>query len=129
MSRRFPDAVSNVGNHLARVAGSYLHSVTTDDWASCKVCALPINPAYLPPHVVVIDDSWVSGASAQSVAVALKQAGVEQVSILSVARVLSPHWAPNLPFLRSALPQLPYDWTICPWTLGDCPWERLQNTR
>lgn len=30
----------------------------------------------LPAHVLVIDDSWVSGASAQSVASSIKQAGV-----------------------------------------------------
>lgn len=75
----------------------------------------------LPPHVVVIDDAWVSGASAQSLAVTLKQAGVSEVSILSVARVLSPHWDENRPFIKDVLPTLPYDWMICPWTLGDCP--------
>ncbi len=75
----------------------------------------------LPSHVVVIDDAWVSGSSSQSLASALKQAGATQVSILTVARVLSPNWAPNRPFLRTVLPTLPYDWTICPWTPGDCP--------
>lgn len=250
MRRRFPYRVSNVGNDLVRVAGSYLHSVTIGDWLACEFCALPIDAAYtvcvqchrrsrspvadragflvyadepssqtywvmrgyketrtraafepivqallavglrghfacatklagtgnhgwavvpstkgrtvfvdlvrglttspsseirvspigrqpdrvlnpaswviestpsLPEHVVVIDDSWVSGASSQSLAVTLKQAGVHQVSILSVARILSPRWEPNRPFLKNVLPTLPYDWTICPWTLGVCP--------
>lgn len=252
MTRRFPDRVSNVGNDLIRVAGSYLHSVTTGGWTACEVCALPIEANYtvcvqcqshrrsglpvaeragflvyadepssqtyrvmrgyketrtriafepvvqallavglrghfvcatqlagtedygwavvpstrgrtvlvdlvrgltkapaseirvrlvgaepdrvlspdswqieartsLPEHVVIIDDSWVSGASAQSLAVTLKQAGVDQVSMLSIARVLSPHWAPNRPFLKGVLPTLRYDWTICPWTRGACP--------
>jgi len=75
----------------------------------------------LPGHVVVIDDAWVSGASSQSLAVTLKQVGVSRVSILSVARVLSPSWDPNKPFIKDVLPSLPYDWTICPWTLGECP--------
>lgn len=44
----------------------------------------------LPEHVMVIDDSWVTGASAQSLATQ------------------------------------PYDWTICPWTGGECP-EPLGN--
>lgn len=76
---------------------------------------------FLPRHVVVIDDAWVSGASSQSLALAMKQAGVQEVSILSVARVLSPTWTPNTHFLRSVLPRLPYDWTVCPWTGATCP--------
>lgn len=75
----------------------------------------------LPHHVVVIDDAWVTGASSQSLAAALTRAGVQQVSILAVARVLSPRWGPNGPFLKSVLPTLAYDWTICPWTRGACP--------
>jgi predicted amidophosphoribosyltransferase len=252
VSRKFPERVSNVGNDLTRVAGSFLRSVTTGGWAACEVCALPIDATYplcvqcqnhrrcnlpvadragflvyadqpasqtyrvmrgyketrtraafapiiqallavglrghfgcatklagtedygwavvpstkgrtvfvdlvrglttspeseipigftppapdrglrpdswtiagsatLPQHVVIIDDAWVSGASSQSLAVTLKRVGVAQVSILSVARVLSPHWDPNKPFLKDALPALQYDWTICPWTRGNCP--------
>lgn len=252
MSRAFPDRVSKVGDDLTRVAGSYLHSVTTGDWSACRVCALPIEPRFslcvqcqihheselpvadrtgflvyadepasqtyrmmrgykeprtriafesivqallavalrghfrcatklaetgndgwsvvpstkgrtafvdlvrglarspeseipisftppapnrnlrpeawslpertpLPEHVVVIDDAWVTGANSQSLAVRLKQAGAAQVSILTIARVLSPRWEPNTRFLREALPSLPYDWTICPWTRGNCP--------
>ena len=251
MTRQFPARVADVGDDLIRVAGSYLHSVTTGDWEACEVCALPLdgyslcpqclahrradlpladrtgflvyadepisqtyrvmrgykeprtratfepivqallavglrghfecatklsgttdigwavvpstkgrtvfvdlvrslskspaseievslvgprpdrtlNPSSwaiqpgstLPAHVVVIEDAWVSGASSQSLAVTLKQAGVSQVSILSVARVLSPRWDPNKPFLRDVLPALPYDWKICPWTRAACP--------
>ena len=251
MTRRFPDRVTDVGDDLTRVAGSFLRSVSTGEWTACAVCALPVDgysmcpqcvshrrtglpladragflvyadepssqtyrmmrgykeprtretfepiieallavglrghftcanelagtedsgwavvpstrgrtvlvdlvrgltkapeseihvslvgpkpdrvltPASWaltkgkppPRHAVIIDDSWVSGASGQSLAVTLKQAGVSDVSILSVARVLSPHWEPNKLFLNEVLPGLPYDWTICPWTLGDCP--------
>lgn len=46
MTRQFPHRVSNVGNNLARVAGSYLHSVTAGDWSACEVCALPIDAVY-----------------------------------------------------------------------------------
>lgn len=75
----------------------------------------------LPGHVVVIEDAWVTGASSQSLGATLRHAGVPQVSILSVARVLSPKWTPNTAFLRDVLPSLPYDWTICPWTRTACP--------
>lgn len=75
----------------------------------------------MPAHVVVIDDAWVTGASSQSLAVALKHAGVREVSILAVARVLSPHWGPNRAFRRDVLPTLAYDWRTCPWTRVACP--------
>lgn len=75
----------------------------------------------LPAHVMVIDDSWVTGSSAQSLACSLKQAGVRQVSILNAARVLSPDWEPNKAFIKDVLPGLPYDWVVCPWTRGECP--------
>lgn len=75
----------------------------------------------LPAHVLVIDDSWVTGSSAQSLAAALKTAGVQQVSIMSIARVLSPDWEPNKSFIKDVLPRLPYDWQVCPWTGGPCP--------
>lgn len=74
-----------------------------------------------PEHIVVVDDSWATGASAQSVAVALRQSGIRHVSVLSVARILSPEWNENRPFVRSVLPGLRYRWQICPWTRGECP--------
>ena len=43
MTRTFPDRVTNVGNDLTRVAGSFLHSVVTGDWAACGFCALPVD--------------------------------------------------------------------------------------
>ena len=63
----------------------------------------------LPAHVMVIDDSWVTGSSA------LKTAGVQQVSIMNVARVLSPAWDPNKSFIKDVLPGLLYDWRVCSW--------------
>ena len=50
MTRQFPDRVSNVGNDLTRVAGSYLHSVTAGDWTACEVCALPVDGYSLCPQ-------------------------------------------------------------------------------
>lgn len=40
--------------------------------------------------VVVIDDTWVSGASAQSAAVALKAAGASRVAIVVIGRHINP---------------------------------------
>jgi len=73
-------------------------------------------------HVLVVDDSWVTGASSQSVASALKSKGAEQVSILTVARVLKPTLPEIKKFVDHDLPRLTYDWRRCPWTFsGECP--------
>lgn len=73
-----------------------------------------------PEHVIVFDDSWVTGANAQSVAGALKRAGVQQVSVMVVARVLNPKYPATKQFLEST-PRREFDPTICPWTGFDCP--------
>lgn len=73
-------------------------------------------------HALVIDDSWVTGASTQSVASALKNAGFEQVSILAVARVLKTNHSDVKAFTNQQLPRLKFDWRLCPWTSsGYCP--------
>jgi len=72
-------------------------------------------------HVVLVDDSWVTGAHAQAVAAALKSAGAHQVSIFTVARVLRPDWSANAKFIRERLPGMSFDWRRCPWTAADCP--------
>jgi len=74
----------------------------------------------VPDHVLVIDDSWVSGGHAQSVASALKCSGVADVSIFTVARVLDPQWSPTAVFIKERLRGV-FDPCICPWTGGDCP--------
>lgn len=43
-------------------------------------------------HVLLIEDTWVTGASAQSAAVALHRSGAEQVTLLCVARMLKEQW-------------------------------------
>jgi len=66
-------------------------------------------------HVLLIDDSWVTGSSAQSAAAALKLAGAGQVSTLIVARILDPAgWPPTRRYLNST-PDAIYDPQVCPW--------------
>jgi hypothetical protein len=55
------------------------------------------------------------------VACALKSAGVQQVSIFTVARVLDPRWSANEAFIKTRFAGAGFDWTRCPWTGGDCP--------
>lgn len=78
------------------------------------------SPPPYPPHVVLVDDSWVRGGHAQSAAAALKLVGVEDVSIFTVARVLDPAWGPNPRFIAQRL-IAPFDPATCPWTGGACP--------
>lgn len=72
-------------------------------------------------HVVLIDDSWVTGGSAQSAAIAVRRAGAGSVSILALARVLNPGFGPTSAFLRSSWARQDFDYRICPWTNGQCP--------
>lgn len=72
-------------------------------------------------HVTLIDDSWVTGGRAQSIAASLRNAGAGSVSILTVARVLNPTFGPNPPFIRKRLLRADFDPLVCPWTGAACP--------
>lgn len=72
-------------------------------------------------HVLVIDDSWVTGGSAQSTAIAARQAGAESVSILAIARILRPDFTTTAEFLKQGRLADDFDPWICPWTGADCP--------
>lgn len=73
-------------------------------------------------HVLIIDDTWTSGAHAQSAAVVVRAAGAAQVSVLILARWLKPD--PQYPvterFMRERLTR-DYDPMTCPWTGAACP--------
>lgn len=98
-----------------RFAGtSSVRALRPDLWAIDNAVALP-------QHVVVVDDSWVTGSNAQGLAAALKGVGVPKVSILVVARVMRPEYGPNTDFIRTRLARDPFDWRRCPWTGSDCP--------
>lgn len=71
-------------------------------------------------HVLVVDDTWVSGDKPQSAALALRAAGARTVTLLLVARWLS--WNHNEQHKRliSSLKE-PYDARQCPVTGDACP--------
>jgi predicted amidophosphoribosyltransferase len=62
--------------------------------------------------VLLIDDTWTTGASAHSAAAALKAAGAGTVAALVIGRHVNREWGRNDRRLRS-LPT-PYDWDLCP---------------
>ena len=59
-----------------------------------------------------MEDSWVSGASAQSAAAALKQAGAGRVAIVVAGRHLNPA-DPRTAALAARLTSAPYDPSVC----------------
>lgn len=71
-------------------------------------------------HVLVIDDTWTTGAHAQSAALAVRGAGAGQVSVLNVARYLKPGYSITGQFLRRH-PRRDFDAKGCCWTGGLCP--------
>jgi predicted amidophosphoribosyltransferase len=76
----------------------------------------------LPPdaHVLLLDDTWVSGGHAQSAAMALHKAGAARVSLLVIARWMTRDTRIGTEFLRE-LEARDYDPAICPWTGTTCP--------
>jgi hypothetical protein len=61
--------------------------------------------------VLLIDDTWTTGASAQSAAATLKKAGSGPVAAVVIGRHLNRDWGENDRRLR-ALPA-PFDWGCC----------------
>lgn len=81
-------------------------------YAPSKFTAAPIAPG---GHVILIDDSWTTGANVQSAATALKTAGAEQVSAMVIARLLNDSWEPTRAFLAKGGLRSPFDPNACPW--------------
>lgn len=62
-------------------------------------------------NVLLIDDTWTTGASAQSAAAALRKAGAEKVAAVVIGRHVNREWHEN----GLQLDRLPYpfDWSNC----------------
>ena len=61
--------------------------------------------------VLLIDDTWTTGASAQSAAAALKDAGADRVAAVVIGRHLNREWHENDRRLRGI--ERPFDWSRC----------------
>jgi hypothetical protein len=61
--------------------------------------------------VLMIDDTWTTGANVQSAARALKDAGAQTVVAVVVGRHLNREWGQNELRLRAL--DRPFDWTTC----------------
>jgi hypothetical protein len=71
-------------------------------------------------HVLLIDDTWVTGGHAQSAALALRRAGAARISLLVIARWMTRDTRTGAQFLRDLEPR-DYDPATCPWTGTACP--------
>jgi hypothetical protein len=72
-------------------------------------------------HVLLIDDTWASGAKAQSAAAALRAAGAHAVTVLPIARWINDEYSAD--FIRDRLdaPAAPdYSPFVCPVTGRNC---------
>ena len=70
-------------------------------------------------HVLLLDDTWVTGSNAESAAASLKSFGARAVTSLVVARWLDKRWGDTLTFIQSSLTQ-DFDPAICPFTGNAC---------
>src|SRR5437588_8390927 len=61
--------------------------------------------------VLMVDDTWTTGANAQSAAAALKAAGAGAVATVVIGRHVNREWRENDRLLK-ALPT-PFDWSVC----------------
>lgn len=68
----------------------------------------------LEGHVVIFEDTWVQGSTAQSLAVQARRSGASHVSIVTVARLLDPGRAPTAQALHLALLDGVFDPRGCP---------------
>jgi hypothetical protein len=76
-------------------------------------------PQVTDKHVLVIEDTWVSGDKAQSAALALKAAGARRVTSLCVTRWLRYDWEDHRALIETLTE--PYDAARCPVTGSCCP--------
>jgi hypothetical protein len=71
-------------------------------------------------HVLILDDTWTTGANAHSAVLAARRAGAAAVSLMVVGRWLRPEFSHNAQFIKTRLAR-DYDPWTCPVTGGQCP--------
>ena len=70
-------------------------------------------------HVLILDDVWTTGSTAQSAALAVRRAGAAAVSVMVVGRWLNPDRRGTADFIATRLHR-DYDPDICPVTGREC---------
>ena len=116
----------------ARIGEHPLHRIVANTWAThTEAPLLATQPSQDPArgydpgrftaqplpsgsHVILIDDSWTTGANVQSATTALKAAGAEQVSVMILGRLLRTDWEPTRQFITEG-GLTPFDPLLNPW--------------
>ena len=70
-------------------------------------------------HVLILDDTWVSGSNVQSAALAVRAVGATQITVLDIGRWCRTNWQPCRDLLSLCADT--YDAGLCPITGGPCP--------
>jgi hypothetical protein len=130
----YPDAWATVPSLRGREGDhplSNIASVVLRSYPRVPIVAAPkiVNPRALlasnfvveptaAGHVLLIEDTWTTGGHVQSAAAALKAAGVDRVTVLTVARWLEPTWAKTKDVITALKSDFNPD--VCPFTGQPC---------
>lgn len=71
-------------------------------------------------HTLILEDTWTTGAHAQSLAAKLRSLGANEVSVLVVARWLRTDWPATSRFVTGAISDRVYEPNDCPFSFNDC---------
>lgn len=129
-----PSLRGNHGTGLASIADGFLPhwpripvaatAVFSDDASrrALDPAHFAVNPRDVAPgaHVLVLEDTWVTGGHSQALAVALKQAGAAIVTIVPICKLLNSAWPPNRTYGTSTH-RRPWSPDTCPVTGSTCP--------
>jgi hypothetical protein len=108
----------NATRESPRLAVSQSH--TGERIVSADRFALAPDTDLAGQHVLIFDDTWTTGANAQSAVLAARRAGAAAVSVMVVGRWLRPDFGHNAQFIKTRLAR-DYDPWICPVTGAECP--------
>jgi predicted amidophosphoribosyltransferase len=104
-----------VGELVGPTRGRHLRLLRRTD-ASVDAREFSVDKYHSPTNlsgrsVLLIDDTWTSGANAQSAAAALKAAGAGPVAAVVIGRHLNRGWRHNDGRIRRL--DQPFDWNLC----------------
>ncbi|MDP1852152.1 MAG: hypothetical protein Q8K48_07035 [Candidatus Planktophila sp.] len=71
-------------------------------------------------HTLILEDTWTTGAHAQSLAAKLRSLGANEVSVLVVARWLRTDWPATSRFVAGAINDKVYEPNDCPFSFNHC---------
>lgn len=113
----------DAGHPLRRLVGELVGPTQSRYRALLRRSALSVRPREVHPGkfeplgrlrgdpVLLIDDTWTTGASARSAAAALESAGAGRVATVVIGRHINREWHENDRRLRTL--QTPFDWSRC----------------